>query len=506
MVMRNVSLRFTSLSRVQRSLALYLELTRAKLKQLAIPALAIGTLAMGAAAGLLAAMLPLLPERRVKLLAGLPVLFVVFHSPHLLILLMLAVSSTIIDPKNLPGMFRLTTVELCLLLLLGLIVARALSDGGEDALVRTPLDWPVFLFFAVSVVSLLNAKYILGTHNYRSMAVWRVFFDYLVFFAVTNLVRTRRQLMTLVGGMFVMATVVAAFMIAQQAVGPSRSILPGSMSVWTAHVFTQQFSGVARVHIPGSAIVYVMLVPALILHVTPEYSNGRKWLSLIPVVLLPVAIAFTFSRNIWIGVTLAIVTFVAIARIESKKLISLIVVLVVLVSLLVPLASSYYPRVDDIAEALISRVNSLFAGDDLLYDPSTQWRLKENELAIPKIMEYPVLGLGPGAEYRNPIRQVDELTSYIHNAYLFLLLDVGIIGFLPFLWFSIVYLVRAFSSWYTLQDPVLKALVLGFAVSYIAVLSSSTTTPRLLEANYVPLIGVMLGINEVAIRLGQRSS
>jgi O-antigen ligase len=482
------------------------EMARVKLKSLAFPALLISTLVLAASSGLLASLLPLLPQRRVKLLAGLPIIFLALYSPHWIILLILTISSRLINARSLPTVARLTPVELGVILLLGLIVIRALSDPQEYPFIRTPLDWPVFLFVLAGLVSLFNAKYILGTYNFGSMTIWRILFDYLLFFAVTNLVRTRGQLMTLVGGMLVMATLVAALMIAQQVVGPARSVLPGSMNVWTARVFTQQFSGVARINIPGSAMVYVMLVPVLILHATPEYLKGRKWLSLIPVVLLPLAIAFTFSRNLWIGIILAIIIFVAVARVESKKLISLIAVLVVLATLLVPLASSYYARVNDITEALFFRANSLFAGDELLNDPSTQWRLEENELAIPKIKEHPILGLGPGAEYRKPTRQVGGLTSYIHNGYLYMLLDFGITGFLPFLWFSIIYLIRGFSSWYTLKEPVFRAIVIGFAVSYIAVLSSSTTSPRLLEANYATLLGVMLGINEVAIRLGERSA
>jgi putative inorganic carbon (HCO3(-)) transporter len=374
--------------------------------------------------------------------------------------------------------------------------------------VRTPLDWPIFLFFVVSVVSFLNARYILRTYSYQwSIPVWRIMFDYMVFFAVTNLVRTRRQLMTVVAGMFVMATLVAAFMIAQQAVGTSVSIIPGVKGVGAATVLSQEFGDVARVSLQGSAIVFVMLVPALILYVTPEYSKRHRWLSLIPVVLLPLAIAFTFDRNMWIGATLAMVVFILIARFEGRKLVFLIVAWIVIASLLVPLLSTYHPRVDSIMNALSLRAASLFAGDELVYDSSTQWRLRENSLAIPKIQERPILGLGPGSEWRKPMREGrDALTHYIHNAYLYLLLDLGIAGFLPFLCFSILALVRGFSSWYTLREPVLRGLVLGFTLSFIAILSSGMTSPRLLEASYAPLIGVMLGINEVAIRLDRRSS
>jgi O-antigen ligase len=296
-------------------------------------------------------------------------------------------------------------------------------------------------------------------------------------------------------------------MIAQQAVGTSVSIIPGVTGVGAATVLTQEFGDVARVSLRGSAIVYVMLLPAFILYVTPEYSKRRKWLLLFPVVLLPLAIAFTFDRNMWIGATLAMVVFVLIAGFESKKVLFLIVAWIVVASLLVPLASTFHPRVDSIMKALSLRAASLFAGDELEYDSSTQWRLRENSLAIPKIQEHPILGLGPGSEWRRPmIEGGDYLTHYIHNAYLYLLLDLGIVGFLSFLCISILALVRGLSSWRTLREPVMRGLVLGFTLSFIAVLSSSMTSPRLLEPSFAPLIGVMLGVNEVAIRLGGRQS
>lgn len=155
---------------------------------------------------------------------------------------------------------------------------------------------------------------------------------------------------------------------------------------------------------------------------------------------------------------------------------------------------------------LTARFDSLFAGDELVDDASTQWRLRENELALPVIKENPILGLGPGAEYRDPWGVWDHYMGYIHNGYLFLLINVGIVGFIPFLWFSIAHVVKALSSWSKLHDPILKGIVIGFALSYVAIVSSSVTSPRWIETAFTPLIGVVLGINQVAIRLDKQSS
>ncbi len=160
---------------------------------------------------------------------------------------------------------------------------------------------------------------------------------------------------------------------------------------------------------------------------------------------------------------------------------------------------------ESIVEALIIRGRSLWAGSELTFDRSTQWRLKENELALIKIREYPLLGIGPGGPYRQPWWSGDNLTSYVHNAYLFLLMDLGIVGLLPFIWFSIVFLRRGFSAYYDGHDPVRKSLAISFTLSYIAVLFSSATSPRLFEQGYILLLGVILGLNEVIIRLDRQA-
>jgi len=334
-------------------------------------------------------------------------------------------------------------------------------------------------------------------------------FGYMVFFAVTNLVRTRRQLLTLVGGMFVIATITAIFMVVQQAVGTSFSIMPGQETVGTATSVSQgAMVGIARVMAPGQGLVYVMLLPAFILYVTPEYLKGRKWLGLIPVILFPLAIAFTFTRTLWLGAIVEGVIFILIHNFKSTRFIGLVLILVIGAITFVSLFSVYSPRIDIVVKALSTRFDSL-AADERAEDVSAQYRLKENEVAIPKIKENPILGLGLGAEWRDAWDRWDarnRFQGFIHNGYLYLLIDMGIVGFLPFLWFSIAHLVIGFFAWYRLQDPILKGLVIGFTLSYLVLLLANTSSPQVLKPHIVPLFGILLGINQVAVKLGQQST
>jgi O-antigen ligase len=473
---------------------------RTQLQPFIVPLLAVVTFVLAAILGLVAFKLE---PRFVELaLAGIAGFLLLLCGAEFVMITLIVISSTLVDVQTLPYLFGFSSPELISLLLVGLVLINHLSN--RENFVHTPLDLPIFLFVGATIISLINAKYNLGTVSNLRNSVTRTMLVYLLFFAVTNLIKNRRQLMTLVGSMLVMATVVAGFMVAQQAVGSAVSIIPGRENVASATVLGQEAVGTVRVvGLPGVAMVYIMLLPALILHITPEYMKGRKWLLLISVGLLPLAVTFTFSRNLWLGAVGGGVIFILLSRLQGGRFVFLILIVTLGAVLLGTLLSAYFPRIETVAQGLSARFSSLFAGDELVYDSSTQGRLKENEYAIAKIKEYPFLGIGPMADYYFALY---KNTHYVHNAYLWILLDFGIVGFVPVLWFSIAYLVRGMLYWAEVRDPILKGIVIGFTVSYIAVLISSVATPKLLELSSVPLIAMMLGINEVAMKLGKDTS
>ena len=502
--MRDFAPEFKYFIKTDRRLRYLLEAIWAYRQTWATPVLTISAVVLGIAFGLLATKLSLYIG--VLALGSLIVFLVAFRKPELVLLLMLTMTSTFYDIRSLGHFFGFALDAFALIFLLGLIVARVVTNKAK--LVRTPLDWPIFLFVVAATISNINALYYLETVYLFRNSIWRQLMIYLIFFAVTNLVKTRRQLMTVVGGMMVMATIVAAFMVAQQAVGTTVSIIPNQVRVGVATGVGQQaISGVARISsVPGVGLVYVMLLPALILLATPEYLRGRKWLAFIPAILLPLAIAFTFTRGLWIGAIGGGIIFVFVSRFKSKRFIGLIIGLVIAAISLIHLLNVYFPRIDTVVAGLSDRFSLLLdASEDTANDSSAQARIEENKVAIPKIEEYPILGLGPGADYRPPRKINDGGTNYIHNGYFFILLNMGLVGFIPFLWFSIAHLMIGLFSWHRLQDPILKALVIGFTLSYLAVLINNTSSPRVMEPIFIIVLGLIMGINQVAIRLGTQS-
>ncbi len=478
----------------------YLDATRATLRALALPGLVLALLILGSVAGVAAAEVS--PFVIIGVLAALVIFVIAFSKPELIILLVLVASSTVISLKQIPSIsigFRFTLIEICIVFLLMLAVTRAMLEN----FVQTPLDVPILLFFGASTLSFFNAIYNLGTDKGWLIPYWRVLFAYLMFFAVTNLVRTRQQFLTLTVGVLVLASIVAVLMIIQAGAGPSINILP---NVGTATVLGQEYADVFRVMPPGMPLVIMLFLPALtLLALSPEYLLAPpKWALAIMVPLLLAATAFTFSRTWWVGVATALGILVVMSPPAMRRhVFKTIIGFVLIASLALAVLSIVIPQTSYIIEILGLRAGSFLTGEQIANDSGTQWRLRENTSAILKIQEHPLLGVGPGGRLRYEWWNGDELTRYMHNAYLFILADLGVVGFLPFLWFSVLFLGRGFFFGRKLSDPFLKSWVLAITLSYVALLIASVAGPEFMTQHTTPVIGTLMGISEVAIRLSK---
>ncbi|MCP4536929.1 MAG: O-antigen ligase family protein [Chloroflexi bacterium] len=482
----------------------YLEMAWATLRSAPQPVLAVVVVVLGISAGFLATKLSL--STMMLVLGGLAVLFFSFSRPEFVILLTLVASSSIFALNQIPTInvgFAFSSIELCLIFLLGLVVIQALGNK-ENPFVTTPLNLPIALFFGASFISLLNAVLSLGADIDQLEYQWRILFNYLAFFTVTNLIRTRDQLMTLVVGMFVIATVVGILMIAQQAVGTSVTILPGRVE--TAGVGDTDFSGVTRILPPGQSMIQVMFMPAFILFVFHNHLGRARGLVFGAVLALSAALAFTFNRSTWAGMAASIaVVFWFSNKNQRKNLFLFLCIIMVFGAIAIPLLGMYFPQLNDIFGALYIRAMSLFTGDEVKYSSSWQWRVMENEYALKVIKQHPLLGIGPGNNYRPRVRLGgDSNTGYMHNAYFFILMDLGLVGFIPFVWFSVLFMVRAYRLWSTIRDKTFMSVALGFCLSYITVLIASTASPMFMDWFWTPVLGVMLGVNEVIYRLNGR--
>ena len=219
--------------------------------------------------------------------------------PEIALLGILIATSSIVFEEQLPllsvGGISLHIPDLLLLGSLGLIAVRWLVEP-EFRIVRTPLDWPLLIFYGVTLLSTFIAIYQSSVEVEEARRAIRVLSYYLTFFIVTNLVRERRQLNFLLNGLFLLATIVAAAMVVQFLLGDSVQLLPGRVE--TLDTQGTMYEDVTRILPPGWSIVLVSFVAILCILVLEKFKP-LGWLRFLQCGLLGMALLVTFLRSYW---------------------------------------------------------------------------------------------------------------------------------------------------------------------------------------------------------------
>lgn len=446
-------------------------------------------------------------------LAGGGVTLVALKRPEIAVLAILAAKSTIIFQERMPlipiPVGSLHIADVILLALLGLIVLRWLAES-DFHIVDTPLDLPLAAFYGAAVLSTLMAIRTSSLDFNEGLRGIRDITFYLTIFVVTNLVREQRQLNLLLRGFFVLATLVAMAMVAQYAIGGSLQLLPGRVE--TLATRGETYGGVFRILPPGQSLILVAFIVSTVTLVLTRIGLSSI-LRFLQWGLLGLVVLLTFNRTYWVAVGLELPLLgLSINGQHRRRIIGwgLLVAFLGAVTLPVALAQPG-SRIASLASASYERMSTLV-------DPRTpgessiEMRYIEYEHALPQIPSLPLLGLGIGARYRPWDPRVDweqpgglgfDGRAYIHNGHLWILLQSGVLGYLCFAWLSLAFLVRGFRHWWDIPSLHTRAAVLGFSLAYVGVLVSSLSSPLVIEPFWIPVIGLMMGFNESAIRIAQ---
>jgi O-antigen ligase len=428
----------------------------------------------------------------------------------------LIATSSIVFEERLPlfsvGSISLHIPDILLLGSLGLIAARWLVVP-EFRIVRTPLDRPLLIFYGVTLLSTFIAILQSSVEVKEALRATRVLTYYLTFFIVTNLVRERRQLNFLLNSIIFLATIVAAGMIGQFLLGDSAQLLPGRVESLNTQGTT--FEAVARISPPGFSIVLVSFVTILCTLVL-EKLKPLGLLKFFQCGLLGMALLITFLRSYWAVLIVVIFLVVYLVRgIDRQRLIGWGMVVISSAALiLLVVFNGPNSRASKLGGAFLDRLSTLGSiGTFQGQDSSVDWRKIENGYAFSAIASNPLIGLGMGARYRPWDSRLDSKTDtydfrrHIHNGHLWILLQSGLLGYLSLMWLSVVFLMRGFRYWRSIPDDRMRGVVLGFTLVYLAVLIAAVTNSSFMQWRWTPVIGIIMGINEVILgKVGQGAS
>jgi O-antigen ligase len=411
--------------------------------------------------------------------------FVLLRYPVLGILSLMVGTSLIDYYQGLPftKIGSLQIPDLILFLLVVVVIFRTLFLRVKP--IRTPLDIPVFIFVGIGTASLLagalEQKYLF----FAGLRDFKPILYYLLVILVTNIIKDKKELKLVIYGCLALGII---------AVG--RVVLAGWVNPPTALSDAEEMFYRYKVVSSGSMLPFWSLVAFVSLLLMSKIRLGY----ILGAGILLIWLMLSFTRHLWIAFGVGVLWVVLFNFRKVKKRIFVYSLLIIISISLVATASFFE------VEPVATYVNLIaLRGKSLTFQKKVEnweFRLAENEYSLPKIAEHPLFGIGFAVPYRPQIFGPDDnLQSYLHNGYLWILIKLGIAGLIPFLWFSYVFVRRGIIYRNRVEDNFLRAVVLGSVCSYLGIAIGNIAAAHFMENWEVSVFALSMGINEVIYRL-----
>jgi putative inorganic carbon (hco3(-)) transporter len=197
---------------------------------------------------------------------------------------------------------------------------------------------------------------------------------------------------------------------------------------------------------------------------------------------LAVAIALTFTRSAWVGVT------VAVALLFVLKDIRLLVILPIVGALFFVIAP----------ERIANRFNSMFD----LHDPTSRDRVAMLREGRAMIADHPLTGVGPNmvqrlyAQYRDP-EAVEKVNPHLHNVPMQIAAERGLPALAIWIWFLVV---AATDLWKKLKTSRHRFLAAGGLAAIAGMLAAGLFEHNFGDSEFLMLFLVMITLPFAADR------
>jgi putative inorganic carbon (HCO3(-)) transporter len=371
----------------------------------------------------------------------------------------LALALLVIIPFDQPlfqwGITIYSTEALLFLLVLAWIANLGMKN--LSALLRQPHFYLAMPFLCVlGLAAFVSADPIAGL---KQILRWAEFF--LVFWIFWERLQNREQIRKLVLILVVLTTLLSIYALVQVLAGPESVFNQGLTRF--AFLNGDQVRAMATFGHSNQFAGYVTLVlPLTMVFFLTTVSVAKRWLFFCLLLLSLTALIFTYSRAGWLVAMLGLV-FVG-GHLFQKKWPLLLAIVLGMVSVVFLIenqkqTASVVERLESIQQYKVHKSESSINGRLLcLKTGFAMWKL------------HPFLGYGPG-NYKSSLSQFiapdrDEwsyISKHIHNAYLQIIIEAGLLGFAAFflfIGFIGLKLVRAYYT-QTRADPFFLAFLAG---------------------------------------------
>jgi len=349
-------------------------------------------------------------------------------------------------------------------------LVKVISDK-KPSFAGSKMNVPILVFFAINILSCLWSTNPDLTLN----AVNKLTFFVMLYFLIINFFKDKKQLITAIDLLILIAAVEAGYGILQQ--------------FGFDPLFPLKFSG--KKTIIGTLGYHNYLseymVPILPVAVARLFSNDGKRKKLfisIACIIMTICIVFTGTRSVWVALLISIPFFLVVTSIKNgnvlenykKQIIIFSIILLGIIAFLtfVPLGKN--------SPEVIERIKSTFE----FRRGTTRNRPVIWQTGIRMAKERPLLGWGTDTfkyhyldylsqvmKNKEPLAYIVEEAEYVHNEYLQVLIDTGIIGLIMFVGIFVAYFREGFRIIASVREKNAVMLIIGLMSAILGVLIDS---------------------------------
>ena len=291
-----------------------------------------------------------------------------------------------------------------------------IAKEKEIRIKRTPIDMPILLFAIISLISIINSKYIYGS----IMEIVKFVILALIFYIVVNFIKGERKIKRMLNIILAIGTGVALFGILQYLGVIDKSWWDNAMFLSATYVNHNHFAGLMELVIPLSLGM-----------VLSEKDIGKRSLYIYAFLIMASAFLLSMSRGGWFSLSVALLfmTFFILRKGKARFIFFMSILLLITIGIFVFNATE-----TNLLSSRLSSYGELDFGGRLEIWKGTAGIIKNNWF----------LGTGPGTfiynfpKYR-PIG-LTRLINYAHSDYLQIFSELGIftLGLMIYIIFTII--------------------------------------------------------------------
>ncbi len=343
------------------------------------------------------------------------------------------------------GGVNLSLTTVCLAVLyFGWMVRYAVEAGYPDC-PKLRLSLPLVAYCGIATLSLAVAQ----DKQLAAFDLWMLAQAFLLYTYVVNRVRTKDDVVFLIAVLMVSLALQGAIMLGVRLVGHDVQV-----GIVTAKIDDGRVAGTVGSPVTGASYLALLLAPTMAVLLTPLAPRYKR-LALVALALGGMALLLTFTRGAWLAFGLSFGVLLAVAWYWRW------------ISLRIPLALAGVLLV--VGAIFHGAIADRVFGED---EGSAHARIPLIQMALQIVSDHPQLGVGVNncalvaAKYAQQGAFREEWFYAIHNKYLLVGVETGVVGLAAFVWFLLATLWAGWRGWLA-QNRLLAPLALGLGAAVL---------------------------------------